>query len=140
MSTKIRPEVSKRRDYYISKHRFYELKHFCLQYKEWRKELNELPDISVSHALDGRVHGHGRGPGDPVFDAVVCRELLTDRIQMVKKAAKACSEDLGNYIFKGVTEGISYEGLHLQNGIPCCKETYYEAFRRFFFILSKLRK
>ena len=30
-----RAEVSKKNKYYISKHRYYELKHFCLQYKEW---------------------------------------------------------------------------------------------------------
>lgn len=139
MSTKIRPEISKEKPYYISRHRFYELKHFCLQYKEWKKELHEI-SLNNSHPLDGNIHVHGSGPGDPVFDAVVRRELLTDRMQMVKKAAKACSEDLGIYVFKGVTEEVSYEGLVLQNGIPCCKETYYEAFRRFFWILSKLRK
>ena len=139
MSTVIRPEVSKRRIYWISKHRFYELKHFCLQYKDWKKELSEI-SFSSGHPLDGKVHCQSTTPGDPVFDVVVRRELLTDRMQMVKQAAKACSEDLGIYVFKGVTEGISYDVLVNQNGIPCCKETYYEAFRRFFWILSKLRK
>ena len=139
MSTTIRPEVSKRRIYWISKHRFYELKHFCLQYKDWKKELNDI-SLSSYHALDGKVHTKSSGINDPVFDSVARRELLTDRMNMVKKAADTCSEDLGTYVFKGVTEGTSYERLFLQNGIPCCKDTYYEAFRRFFWILSKLRK
>lgn len=139
MSTTIRPEISKENPYYISRHRFYELKHFCLQYSEWKRELNDISLVS-SHPFDGRQYVHNSGTGNPVFDAVARRELLTDRIQMVKKAEKACSEDLGSYVFKGVTDGISYEKLLLQNGIPCCKETYYEAYRKFFWVLSKLRK
>ena len=139
MSTKIRPEISKDKPYWISRHRYYELKHFCLQYKEWQKELNDI-SLSTSHPLDGRIHTHGSGVNDPVMEAVARRELLTDHIHMVKKAAKGCSEDLGIYVFKGVTNGVSYESLVLQNGVPCCKETYYEAYRRFFFILSKIRK
>ena len=37
MSRIIRPELSKSNPYYISKHRYYELKHFCLQYYEWKE-------------------------------------------------------------------------------------------------------
>ena len=33
--SRTRPELSKKNKYYISKHRYYELKHFCLQYPEW---------------------------------------------------------------------------------------------------------
>ena len=35
MGTNIRPEISERNPYWISKHRYYELKHFCLQYNGW---------------------------------------------------------------------------------------------------------
>lgn len=36
MGTTIRAEVSKNNPYYISKNRYYELKYFCLQYKEFK--------------------------------------------------------------------------------------------------------
>ena len=138
MSTVIRPEISKRSSYWISRHRFYELKHFCLQYPEWKDELRL---ISVGkHPLADEKIGKSANPSDPVLTCVMRREMLTDHIDMVDKAAKGCSEDLGSYVFKGVTEGISYEHLQAQTGLPCCKETYYESFRRFFWILSKLRK
>lgn len=32
-------ELSERNPYYISKHRYYELKHFCLQYPEWEEAM-----------------------------------------------------------------------------------------------------
>ena len=37
MSTTIRPELSEKNQYWIEKHRYYELKHFCLQYPIWRR-------------------------------------------------------------------------------------------------------
>lgn len=37
MSTVLRAELSRKNRYWISKHRYYELKHFCLQYPEWKK-------------------------------------------------------------------------------------------------------
>lgn len=40
MSTTIRPEIDKHNRWHISKHRYYELKHFCLQYHEWRGDKN----------------------------------------------------------------------------------------------------
>ena len=50
MSTTIRPEISEKNKYYIDKHRYYELKHFCLQYPLWEKQYNELSDFTkISH-------------------------------------------------------------------------------------------
>lgn len=46
-----RAEISKKNPHYISKHRYYELKHFCLQYPEWK------------HALD-ILDGWGKSPDD----------------------------------------------------------------------------
>ena len=137
MGTDIRPEISKKSSYWISRHRFYELKHFCLQYKEWQQELRDMP-LEKNPLAEERI-GKPGSPSDPVIAAVLKRELLNEHLGMIDKAAKGCSNDLGKYIFKGVTEGMSYDQLFIQNGIPCCKETYYECFRRFFWILSHLR-
>lgn len=139
MSTDIRPEISKQSPYWISRHRFYELKHFCLQYAEWQEELQIISSCG-RHPLDGHEKVKGSGVNDPVLECVMRRELINSHLDMVNKAAKGCSDELGEYIFKGVTEGLSYDQMLLQNGVPCCKEMYYGAFRRFFWILSKLRK
>ena len=42
MGTTIRPELSEKNPYWIEKHRYYELKHFCLQYPIWRKAYSLL--------------------------------------------------------------------------------------------------
>ena len=38
----LRSEISNKSPYYISKHRYLELKHFCLQYPEWKEEINKI--------------------------------------------------------------------------------------------------
>ena len=42
----IRPELSKKNQYWIDRHRYYELKHFCLQYKNWKVYIQEIDGMS----------------------------------------------------------------------------------------------
>ena len=46
MGTVIRPEITKKNKYWIEKHRYYELKHFCLQYPIWRKAYAALDGLT----------------------------------------------------------------------------------------------
>lgn len=136
--TSIRPEISKKNRYWIDKHRFYELRHFCLQYPTWKKLCNSFDSFSKMPSepiplSSERVHG------DPVLSCVEFREYYLKRMNMVERAAKEADAELANYILKGVTEGISYDGLKAKLEIPCCKDTYYELYRRFFWLLSKER-
>ena len=48
--------------------------------------------------------------------------------------------ELAEYILKGVTEGWSYDILKARMNIPCCKDVYYTAYRRFFWLLNKARE
>lgn len=54
MGTTIRPEISKKNRYWIDKHRYYELKHFCLQYPTWKKAHSSL-DVVMSMLDEGCV-------------------------------------------------------------------------------------
>ena len=46
MGTTIRPELSEKNPYWIEKHRYYELKHFCLQYPIWKKAYLALDGLA----------------------------------------------------------------------------------------------
>lgn len=100
----VRPEVSKKSKYYISRHRYYELKHLCLQYPELKKEVGD-----------------------------------DSRVKMIEKVAEATDESLKDYILLGVTVGYSYNVLRIRYNIPCCQETYYNLYRRFFWLLDQAR-
>ena len=38
-----------------------------------------------------------------------------------------------------LTEGWSYDILKARLNIPCCKDVYYNLYRRFFWLLNKVR-
>lgn len=135
MGTTIRPEVSKKNEYWLDRHRYYELKHFCLQYKQWKTAYNAVP---VNTSRIKFVHGVTL-PSDPTERAARIRLYYSKRIKMLKVAAHKTDKALGSYVLKGVTEGISYDILKVKTNIPCSKDTYYKLYRRFFLILSSLR-
>lgn len=58
---------------------------------------------------------------------------------MIERVANETDEILGPYILLGVTEGYSYDILKARYNIPCCKDVYYELYRRFFWLLSRER-
>lgn len=137
MSTTIRPELSKKNPYWIEKHRYYELKHFCLQYPIWKRAKAALSSLS-QRPIDSVVLMGSYG--DPTAKCAEARAFYTERMEMIEKAAAETDEKLGSYILKAVTEGISYEHLRAKMNVPCCKDVYYELYRRFFWLLSKARE
>lgn len=139
MSTTIRPELSPKNCYWIDKHRYYELKHFCLQYPIWRRKYNSL--ISYPSGWPQPVPPTKTNAfTDPVTKHLEERLYYADRIGLIERVAKETDEHLSSYILKAITEGISYDHLKARTDIPCCKDTYYELYRRFFWLLSNERK
>lgn len=70
MATTIRPELSKNNKYYISKQRYYELKHFCLQYGDWARECV----IGNAHGVSNRISDNTLSVSDPVYERAIHRE------------------------------------------------------------------
>lgn len=138
MSTDIRPEVSKRNKFWIEKHRYYELKHFCLQYPIWVKALAGLNRLGTRSDF-GDIFVRTGGTGDPTHKLAEAREYYIDRINIVEKAAREVDMVLCDFIIVAVTENRSYHYLSTVLEIPCCKDVYYKAYREFFWNLNKLR-
>lgn len=139
MSTVIRPEVSQDNKYWISKHRYYELKHFCMQYNLWKQMYNSTklyPDTSIKYASTSKSNN----VSDPVSAVIEQRLYFSNRIEMLERVAKVTDEVIGSYILEGVTSGKSYDILNAKKNIPCCKKTYYDLYRRFFWLLSVERQ
>lgn len=139
MSTTIRPELSPKNCYWIEKHRYYELKHFCLQYPTWRRKYNSL--IHYPSGLPKLVPpAKANVISDPVTIHIEDRLFYADRMDMLERVAKETDEELASYILKAITEGISYDHMRARTDIPCCKDTYYDLYRRFFWLLNKERQ
>jgi hypothetical protein len=88
----------------------------------------DLSGISKSYAIS-----------DPTVKCAEARLFYFERLDMVERTAKEADYSLSDYILKAVTEGHSYDYLKLRLDIPCCKDTYYALYRRFFWLLSKTR-
>lgn len=137
MGTTIRPETSKKNLYWLEKHRYYELKHFCLQYPTWKREYSTIEGYSRRPVE--MIFSSGGTVGDPTTISADAKLYYYNRMKMVEDAAVATNIELARYIFVGVTEGLSYDHLKARLDIPCGKETYYKLYRRFFWLLSKAR-
>ena len=138
MATLIRAEISEKNKYWIDKHRHYELKHFCLQYPEWKRQHAKYDIIVPNISQFEQIYSSGT-KSDPTFDWVSKRDYYSERIKLIEKAAKEADYILYKYILKAVTEGLSYTYLKTILRIPCSKDLYYDRYRRFFWLLNELR-
>lgn len=136
MGTVLRPELSVNNQYWIEKHRYYELKHFCLQYPFWKKACSSLDGWRYNKA-DMNVYSVDHRITDPTAECVELRARYKEKMNIVEKVAVIAAGDLHCYILKGITEGVSYDCIKAKLEIPCCKEKYYEMYRKFFYLLSK---
>lgn len=136
MATVIRAVISENNKYWINKHRHYELKHFCLQYPAWKKACAELDGFGRKGC---DVCSQPTTPGDPTAKCVELKSGYMERMDLVRRTAYDADPDLADYIFKAVTEGLSYTYLKSVMNIPCGRDMYYDRYRRFFWLLSNSR-
>lgn len=136
MSTLIRPEISRKNKYWIDKHRHYELKHFCLQYPEWKRAYRSSPaaSLSVSERLSTTI-----SHSDPTARQAIRKMSYIERIRLIEQTAEQTDEQLHNYILKAVTEGLSYTHLRTKLNMPCSRDMYYDRYRKFFWLLDNAR-
>jgi len=129
-------KLSKKNKYYISQHRYLELKHFCLQYKEWAEELQSL---RFQGGGGEEIHADPQF-SDPTAGYALRMVELKKNIEMIRDSAQETDGVLFKYILIAVTEERSYTYLREVMNIPCCKDMFYENYRRFFWILSAKRR
>lgn len=136
MGTVIRAEVSKRNQYYIPRHRYYELKHFCLQYPDFKRIYNnicdDIPGGIVKVKTDDVVSKDDR--------KMAVRQRYLDQMLLIEECSQLTDPVLGAYILKGITQGLSYTYLRMHDDIPCGKDMYYDLYRKFFYILDFKKK
>lgn len=130
-------ELSTRNPYYIPKHRYLELKHYCLQYSSWRRELASIYPGAKSIVQSEKVQTSGMS--DQTAAIAIRRTRLEKKIQLVEQAALKTDGDLYDYILLSVTSGASFEYLQTVKEIPCCRNTFYDRYRKFFWVLDKLK-
>ena len=136
MGTDIRAEISKDNKYYISRHRFYELKHFCLQYPEWKARYVEFDSLARGSAGEIRA----KGISDPVVYATEHREKYLKLMETVEQTCIAADSDIYQWLLRAVAYGVTFTTLKTKYDIPCGKDMFYDRYRKFFWLLDRIRE
>ena len=138
MGSNLKPELSKTNRYWIPKNRFYELKYFCLQYPLWKHAYETLDGMRISSIDLTYVKA---SPSTDILGSIMDeRNLYLERMELVERAARKADPYLMSYILKAVTEGHSFTYLKSRLEIPCSRDTYYDRYRRFFWVLDRLKQ
>lgn len=131
---KVRPLNEEK--YKISKHRFAEIYHFCLQYNEWKDELRYKTDTVASPVITDMPTSHSNDSAVEVL--AIRREQLEKKCNLIENTAIETDPSICQYILKAVTnEHVSYNYLRTVMGIPCGKNYYYDKRRKFYYLLSQ---
>ena len=100
--------------YEISKHRYYELKHWCLQYPEWERMHSE-------------IDGYFKHEGDTTSKDGIKLAELWSKMLIVQRVCKMADADISEELLRTVTEG--------SKEIPSTSYLY----KRFFWLLDKMK-
>lgn len=136
MATVIRAEISEKNKYWIDKHRHYELKHFCLQYPIWKKKYESFNEFAIFSKNHDSISSN-TDISDLTATYAIKKARYSSKIDLIEKIAIEADPYLYVYILKAVTEGLSYTYLKTKMNIPCGRDTYYDRYRKFFWLLSK---
>ena len=120
--------------YWLPRHRFYELKHFCLQYPEW-KNLLEKFKMEVGRDLI-RVNGRNF-PERPTENLGISLGEISGKVSIIEEVARETDGELWSYILRAVGYGDSYGRLKEVYKMPCSRGIFSEKYRKFFWLLDK---
>lgn len=105
----------------------------------WKKAYETLDGITI-YSYDLTSISKSNLPGDPTAHCVDERSTYFERMRIIEQAAKDSDPYLASYILKAVTEGLSFTYLKSRLEIPCSRDTYYDRYRRFFWLLNMSRE
>ena len=135
----MKSEISDKNPYYIPKHRYYELLHFCKQYPMWQDAFRSLSGLS--HRPEDLTLFKTNEHGDPTERCAESALYYFNRIEMVNNALIEAGGggELSYYMYYAVIEGKSYDQLNAKYDVGISRDAWYNLYRKFFWILSQTR-
>ncbi len=137
MKNQQRAEVSKKNPWYIPKEKYYEMLYFSRQYPTMRQELRDLQKSYPTLKTDERVVSSDIST--PTEKAAERCAAIGEKMSLIEDTAKEAGGDISKWLLIGVTTMRSYEYLSLKMGMPLCRSSYYERYRKYFYLLAQKR-
>lgn len=119
-------------DYGISPAKYNELKYFCMQHEEKKREIQRLCGVNVSVENEMLC---GNTIGNPIVSQAIRRAMLQEDVELIERTTIEADSEIHLWLMKNVTEGIPYEYLD----VPKARKQFYESRRYFFYLLSQKR-
>lgn len=105
----------------LSRDRYYELRHFCLQYPTWKQEYEK--GIDSSKCSDG----------DPTAEVAIQRADYASAMQLIEFVAHNTSFAIGDDILRYVIGLGSYDTIQPR----CTRDEFFYYVHKFFWLLDK---
>lgn len=134
---KMKNDISKKNKYWISKERYLELVHFCLQYPEWISERIYVAFNPVRTSLTMSEVKQKPVVDDLTMEQLTTLAILDQNIAMVEVVANEADPTLFPYIMQSITRGLSYESINAFERVPCSRNVFYDTRRKFFWLLDR---
>lgn len=128
----IKKRKMKLKDYDISKAKYNELKYFCIQYQEKKKEVRSSYGLR-SVADSGGAKGSGYS--NPTEWLAIRNAMLQKDIELIEQTALEADPEIYTWILKSVTDSIPYEYMD----VPMNRTDFYAIRKHFFYLLSLRR-
>ena len=135
MSRKNLKDLSTRNPYHINHNRYLELKYFCFQYDEWKRQLREITYLKSIQSKEINTNYIS----DRTSNIALKRRLLLSKCEMIEQTAIEVAPDFYQGLIKGITQNISFEKLAARGDVLVGQREYYFEYRRFFHVLDKKR-
>lgn len=136
----MRSSLSTKNLFYLDKFRFNELRNFCRQFDTWKQAIKYIDSLPRRFE---NPWSRNSTMTDPVAVFVAAREEYWKKVDMVSTAvAKAVDNDRELYtlMLEAVTRDGSYDAMKRYRGhMPVSRAEWYKLYRKFFWILDKMR-
>ena len=129
---KVNKRDMKLSDYNISRAKYNELKYFCMQYEDKKRELSGAYGLRAI-ANDGMPHSSNNG--SPTETQAIKNTMLRNDIELIEQTAIEADPEIYHWILKNVAEGLPYEYMD----VPKSRTKFYDSRRYFFYILAQKR-
>ena len=125
--------------YGLTQYRYRELRNFCLQYAEKKRELAEIRSAYNSPQITGMPHGGA--VSDPVGRNSERAAQLSHDLDIIEEAARTvCGEEWFAMVLAVASERMPYDVLCALRVVRLSRDKFYAARRRFFYELDKIKK
>lgn len=128
-------EISKKNPYWIPKHRYLELKNWCLQYREWEEEYNACVWLT-SKIPRGEKSSN---VSDPTPKMAVHMSELKKKMDLIENICKEVAPRYAMTLLVSIINGTMYDTCTTINPALPSRSEWYKTRRKFFYILSQKR-